>query len=173
MGVNMSKHGGLIETLARGVCVLDGHLLVCRTRGATNTYLPGGHVEFEESAPASLEREIEEEMGLVGRAGRFLGAGEHAFLQKGRRHCEVNLVYLLHVSELRADRPAPSREPHITIEWIPLAGLGESDLEPYVLRRLLPEWLDGVPGWGSTFGEPNEEPRMDVDGREETSKASS
>ena len=31
-----------IETIARGVCVRDGKLLLCRAKGGSSTYLPGG-----------------------------------------------------------------------------------------------------------------------------------
>ena len=68
-----------IEILARGVLVQNGRVLLCHTKGAANTYLPGGHVEFKESARAALCREIKEEMGLDSTAGRFLGAVEHSF----------------------------------------------------------------------------------------------
>ena len=39
-------HKGEIEIMARGVCVLDGALLLCHSAGADNTYLPGGHIDF-------------------------------------------------------------------------------------------------------------------------------
>jgi len=63
----------LIEILARGVCVVDGRLLLCHTKGARNTYLPGGHVEFREKARETLRREVEEELGVKAKVGRFLG----------------------------------------------------------------------------------------------------
>ena len=32
---------GVIETLARGVCLMDGRILLCRNRKVGNVYLPG------------------------------------------------------------------------------------------------------------------------------------
>jgi 8-oxo-dGTP pyrophosphatase MutT (NUDIX family) len=96
----MSSRDSQIEVMARGVCVRDRHLLVCHTRGAKNTYLPGGHVEFRESAPDALEREIREELGLSSRVRGFLGAIEHEYRQKGRIHCEINLVFFLDLEDI-------------------------------------------------------------------------
>ena len=45
-----------IESIARGVCVKDGKLLLCRAKGGKSTYLPGGHIEFGESGRIALVR---------------------------------------------------------------------------------------------------------------------
>lgn len=131
-----------IEILARGVCVKRGRLLLCHTRGADNTYLPGGHVEFGESARLSLAREIREELGATARVGRFLGAAEHVFMQKGEPHAEINLVFAMTVAGVRVDRAPQSCEKHIDFLWSDLATLETSRLEPASLRRMLPVWLD-------------------------------
>lgn len=146
-----------VEILARGACVQEGALLVCHTLGAANTYLPGGHVEFGESAIAALEREVLEELGLDARAGPFLACVEHTFLQNGVRHCEVNLIFRIDVPGLAAGRRVVSAEPHIEFFWTPLDRLAESALEPAPVRFCLKEWLAGEKGafqrWASTFPE--------------------
>ena len=134
-----------IETLARGVCVKQGHLLLCHTKGAKNTYLPGGHVEFNEKAKVSLQREMMEELGLTARVGRFLGVVEHAFIQNKVRHCEINLVFLMQLPGITPARPVKSHEDYIEFLWIPLNRLGKSKLEPAVLRKILPGWLKATP----------------------------
>ncbi len=148
----MSKE---VEVLARGVCIQDGHLLVCRARGSDMTFLPGGHVEFDESVLDSLVREVEEEMGRRAKVGAFLGVIEHGFVQKGEPHCEVNLIFRMRVEGLKAPHRPASREGHIGFEWIPMSRLGRSDLEPYVAKSLLRRWVTrrgNVSGWGSTLG---------------------
>jgi len=150
----MSGKNREIEVMARGVFVCRGHLLACRTGKADMTYLPGGHVEFGESVRAALAREIREELGCRAIVGRFLGAVEHPYLQKGKPHCEINLVFAMRVRGLDPRRPARSAEGHLSFSWIPISSLGRSDLEPAVLRRLLPVWLRagrGAGNWGSTF----------------------
>lgn len=136
---------GAIETLARGACLMDGQILLCRNCKAGNVYLPGGHIEFGETGAAALTREVREEMGCRSRVAGFLGCAEHFFVQKGRTHAEINLVYALKVAGIApADQP-PCREAWIEFFWHPLARLGGSRLEPAVLRRLLPRWLAAAP----------------------------
>jgi len=141
-----------IEVLARGVCTVGGHVLICRNAGRGIHYLPGGHVEFGEPARVALEREIEEELGLPSRAGAFLGGIEHGFVQDGVLHCEVNLVFALTVAGLVQDKPVAAAESHLRFRWLPLAELADDDsLEPAVLRTCLPNWLAGRgPVWQSS-----------------------
>ena len=147
----MKKH--TIEILARGVCVVQGQLLLCHTRSASNTYLPGGHVEFREQARDALEREIAEEMGLRTKAGRFLGCVEHAFKQKGKWHAEINLVFELRIPGLTPATPPRSREEWIDFQWVPVMKLRPAKLEPAVLIRQLPLWLKATSGFvGSAEG---------------------
>lgn len=144
-----------IEVLARGVCVKNGKLLVCRSKGARNTFLPGGHVEFQEPAVNGLVREIREELGAEARIREFLGAVEHTFMQKGERHCEINLVFRMDIPGLSPVRPPVACEHWIAFDWIPLTALGRRCLEPWPLRKLIPAWIRTrrTPArWGSTLG---------------------
>jgi len=130
-----------VEVIARGVCCRAGKILLCQTRGAANTYLPGGHVEFMETARAGLEREITEELGLASTAGRFLGAVEHSFTQKGNLHCEWNAVFELVIPGISPDSTPAAVEDHITFFWQDLEALKAAGLEPSVLCERLPQWL--------------------------------
>jgi len=125
------------------VCLKAGKVLLCHTKGAANTYLPGGHVEFGESARESLRREIAEELGVACRVGRFLGVVEHTFRQKGRRVCEVNLVFEFSSAGLSPRRSPSSKESHIEFLWTELGKLAAAGMEPGPLRGLLPRWIKG------------------------------
>lgn len=129
-----------IETIARGVCIVDGRLLVCRNRRVGNVYLPGGHIEFGETGAGALEREVMEEMGLVSKASAFLGCCEHRFDQHGKPHAEINLVYSLDVPALAGCPPPPSREDWICFEWLEIGMIQSSNLEPAVLRDKVAAW---------------------------------
>ena len=130
-----------VEVIARGVCVADGRLLLCHGKKADLTYLPGGHIEFRETARQALVREIREELGREAEAGRFLGCCEHAFLQKGEPHAEINLVFELRIPGLDPHAPVAAAEPWISFRWQPLSALAEAHLEPAPLRAAIAEWL--------------------------------
>jgi len=150
----MRRH---IELIARGVLVRDGHLLLCHSKGAKNTYLPGGHIEFGESACEALAREIEEELGRPATIGRFLGGVEHTFVQKGKRHCEVNLVFAMRMTGVKPPRRPRSKEKKIDFRWLPIEQLPDSRLEPRPLRALLGDWLEvRTSRWASTFRSPHQ-----------------
>jgi len=120
-----------IEVIARGVCVQDGKILLCRAKGGTTTYLPGGHIEFGETGRQALVREVKEELGVDAETGSFLGVVENAFNQHGKPHAEINLVYEL---KLPAATSAQAREAWIEFEWRDRAHL--DDLLPAAFRRL-------------------------------------
>ena len=130
-----------VEVIARGACVIDGQLLLCHGKKATLTYLPGGHIEFRETARQALVREIKEEMGRDAEAGRFLGCCEHAFVQKGKPHAEINLVFELHIPGLDPNAPVTAAEEWIGFRWQPLDKLDRACLEPAPWRALIAEWL--------------------------------
>ncbi len=129
-----------IETIARGICVKDGHVLICRNRKVGNLYFPGGHIEFGETGAEALVREVREEMGVDSAAREFLGCCEHRFDQRGRPHAEINLVYALEISSLAPGAPAPSCEDWIEFEWMPADRLADSAVEPAALRRRALDW---------------------------------
>ena len=124
-----------IETIARGVFIRDGHLLLCHAKGGNTTYLPGGHIEFGETGRAALAREISEELGLIAKVGQFMGTVENSFVQKKSPHAEINLVYRMEIPDLPLNpTTVPALEDWIEFEWRPLDRL--DDLLPTDFRRL-------------------------------------
>lgn len=123
-----------IETIARGVCIQNGKVLLCRAKGGATTYLPGGHIEFGETGRQALVREIKEEMGVDATAGVFLGVVENQFRQHGKPHVEINLVYRLFLPE---STPATAKEDWIAFEWRDLADLDAARLLPAEMAQLI------------------------------------
>ena len=128
-----------IENIARGVCVVDGHVLLCRPAGGDYTYLPGGHIEFGEKGAEALAREVREELGLEAEVGELLGVVESSFVQHGKPHAEISLVYRLGLPGLSSGNlpPAPltSQEDWIEFAWWPVDRLDEANLLPPEMRR--------------------------------------
>ena len=116
-----------IETIARGVCVQNGKVLLCRAKGGASTYLPGGHIEFGETGRQALVREMMEEMGVAARAGDLLGVVENSFMQHGKPHAEINLVYRM---ELPNDTEAKALKSWIEFEWRPVEDIDSANLLP-------------------------------------------
>ena len=125
-----------IETIARGVCVDGGKILLCRAKGGKSTYLPGGHIEFGETGRRALVREVKEELGVDSATGAFLGALENSFLQNGKPHAEINLIYELKLDDAAGATCLKSREEWIEFEWFGLNELDSANLLPESLRCL-------------------------------------
>lgn len=127
-----------IEVIARGIAIREGKVLLCRAKGGSSTYLPGGHIEFGEKGAEALVREIKEEMGLDSTAGDMVGVVENAFMQKGKPHQEINLVYALSFEPMIASMmPTYAMEDWIEFEWCEISRLEEKNLLPVEMRELV------------------------------------
>ncbi len=133
-----------------------GAVLLCRNVKHGYYYLPGGHVEFGESAAEALVREIEEETGLRASVGSMVLASEHVFEAK-RRHHEVNLVF--HVEQIVTAQGDPAErvesvEAAIAFEFVDLAGVTDLDVRPAETRAWLAAGgkIDPSAGWISAAG---------------------
>ena len=121
-----------IETIARGVCVKDGKVLLCLPKDRSYSYLPGGHIEFGETGREALVREMKEETGLDATAGELLGVVESSFVQKGERHCEINLIYEMKIREqgIGNRKQVKSCEDWICFDWVDCDKLDSANLLP-------------------------------------------
>lgn len=131
---------GNIEIIVRGVCVVNKRLLLCHGKNASYSYLPGGHIEFGESAVSALKRELKEELGLSIRVQRFLGCFENRFKQKARLHCEINLVFEFTIP-YSGKKCIKARERHIEFLWVPLNELKKYNVQPSFIPQTITKWL--------------------------------
>ena len=124
--MNEEKH---IETIARGVCIRNGKVLLCLPKDRSYSYLPGGHIEFGETGREALVREMKEETGLDATAGDLLGVVESSFVQKGEKHCEINLIYRMEVRGGEGEK-VRSCEDWICFDWVDCDKLDSVNLLP-------------------------------------------
>jgi 8-oxo-dGTP diphosphatase len=139
--------------LARASIVKENKVLVAHAIGNKNTFLPGGHIEFGESAKDALIRELEEELGVSCVVRDFLGLVEHKWLNKGILNCEINQVFKIQSNELQISANPKSMESHIEFFW---RGADElEDLQPYPLRKAIKNYLNGSSNtwWESSLNE--------------------
>ncbi|MFN7022717.1 MAG: NUDIX hydrolase [Phycisphaerales bacterium] len=127
-----------IELIVRGVWVHDGKVLLCRNVGKGYLYLPGGHIEFGESAANALKREFLEECGVEVDVRGLILATEGAFEAGKRWHHEINLVFQCSARNIKVK----SREPEIAFDWVDLAAVVDLDLRPLGVKA----WLAAGPG---------------------------
>ena len=139
-----------IELLVRAVIQDGEHTLVARTMGATNTHLPGGHLEPGESLRFALERELKEEFGIHVQVGKYLGAVEHAWEEDGAANHEINHCFEAASRELRATERPQSPEAQLEFFWHTVEEFEEHNLQPAPLRQLIVGTKDQT-WWGSTI----------------------
>lgn len=143
MALRKKVQDSSIEFIARALVVHQRQVLLCWSLRGGYAYLPGGHIEFGETAARAVVRELREEVTGSFRASGLAGVHEHAF----PGHHEVNLVF--HV-ERRGRAELRSRESHIAFSWHPLSSLKRIDLRPASLASMIPRLVKGrSPMWWS------------------------
>lgn len=124
----------MVEIIARGVLKRAGKVLLCQNVVNGYFYLPGGHVEFGESARGALAREFMEECGCRVRVKQLAAVSEGTFTLKRRVHHEVNLVF--HVEQV-GKAEIKSLEPKIAFAWLAKQQIRKADVRPASAKRFL------------------------------------
>jgi 8-oxo-dGTP diphosphatase len=139
-----------IHILSRGVFIDEGHILLCRTLDLKNNFffLPGGHIEHQESAETALIRELKEETGNEFYIKRFLGCLEHSFEPGHNSIChnhEYNLVFEVGSNNLSSKDKIPQVEKNIELIWIPFSQLPELEFRPgQFFVEIISKWLNNA-----------------------------
>lgn len=144
-----------IHNLARAVIIKDDYILLgydprpepihYYEPGSRFYYLPGGHIEFKESAKTALLREIQEEIGHTGIIERYLGSIENSWSFEGDEICchthEVNHIFKCDVPEINPKFELHQVDADVAFHWIKLSELYNIDLRPVKLKELIHVWL--------------------------------
>ena len=152
-----------IHVLSRGVIIDQNHILLAYDPrphpyhyyelNVPFYYLPGGHIDFQESAPNALIREIKEETGFEAVIEKFLGIIEHAWSFPGDEVCchthEMNLIFKIHIAELKFRDQVLQKEDHVAFQWLPIDAL-YGVVRPLPLKSALSKWLQCADYKGNT-----------------------
>jgi 8-oxo-dGTP pyrophosphatase MutT (NUDIX family) len=139
--------------LVRGIVFANGKVLLAHQLGASNTFLPGGHIESGESAELALIREIKEEIGKTAIVKRFIGAVECVWTENNQDNHEINLIFEAAIPNVGSDTPPQSLEAHLEFIWAEPVELKIHNLQPYPLVECLSDWKLGkyYGLWGSSL----------------------
>jgi ADP-ribose pyrophosphatase YjhB (NUDIX family) len=145
---------GIIEITARAIITDDTKtkMLFCAPQKENSAdkyyYLPGGHVEFGESAKAALLRELSEETGIRASTAElnFIGTEENIFMQGNIPHHEINVYF--EVKRFFSGREkVESLEKGILFEWLPIADIPNFPILPEKIKSFLSKWETGKLFW--------------------------
>ena len=146
------------ELIARGVIIQNGAILVNHNTnaktGESYCALPGGHVDADESCPAALQREIEEEMGATVEVGDLCFVAESVYAGRhdwDARRQEVVLYFWAQLtSELQIENgKILSPESDKNFAWLPLEELEATNLLPLSFKNWLMRNSNRVPNFSS------------------------
>ena len=133
------------------ILIQEGRILLERTIGKNEYYLPGGHVQPLEKTDETLIRELREELHSEMEITGFAGVGELFFPWEGRTIQQLCFYYRVRFrtekaapgipAEGRFDGfdPAETRHYHLEYVWVPLEQLDRIRIRP---GNILPLLLD-------------------------------
>lgn len=144
LNTNPSHNGGKkINIIVRAIIIHNNHVLLT-TVTDENPYfppdiyfLPGGHVDYNESCLAALNREIFEETALNIDSARFSGALECSWERQGSLYHEINIIYETTIKNLDIRKPPLSMEIFQKFIWVPLEKLSQITVLPKKINNVI------------------------------------
>lgn len=147
-----------IHLLGRVALISNDHILLAHKIGAENTFLPGGHVEYNEAAKNAILREVREEFDGEAIIEGFIGVIEHSFEYYSQPYHELNLLFSGRLLNYNYTQIPKSLEPHLEFYWQRIDKLREANLLPLPLLTIIPSYYRDRKGslWTSTIGNEKE-----------------
>ena len=135
-----------IHVTTRAAVIDHGHILLCKTTDlADNFYfMPGGHIEHNETAEYALLRELEEETGSKAQLKRLLGCLEYIFEPGHSSIChnhEYSFYFEATLENIKFGTALPKIESNVDLVWLKIEDLKNIDFRPEPLVELLAIWL--------------------------------
>lgn len=136
----------MIENIVRALIFRGekNEILLARQKGANYTFLPGGHIEFGETAKQALDREIVEEIGTEGFIGIPLFTIENLFTDANNKPCHEIATYFTYTFYKRFyTEQVVSAEDHLEMFWTHIDDLCHFNLKPGILTKLIIDFSKG------------------------------
>lgn len=136
----------MIENIVRAVIInaAKNEILLAKQKGKNYTFLPGGHIEFGETARHALDREMLEETGAEGRIGVHLWTIENIFTDPDKEPCHEIASYFTYTFYKRFyTESVISQEDHLEFLWVDIHQLEHFDLKPDIISRLIASLVSG------------------------------
>ena len=128
-----------LQSVVRALIFGQDHLLLTRWRDSY-AFCIGGRVEHGEPLHKAVQRELCEETGLQGRIAKLLYFDENFFYQNHLAWHEYGWYFLMEAegSLPSLDQVLPNPDhPDLSIQWVPIADLPQTEIYPRFLRRFL------------------------------------
>jgi len=129
-----------IHLLGRVALISNGHILLAHGIGAENTFLPGGHVEYNEAVKNVILRELREEFDGEVQIKEFIGVIEQSFEYRGQPYHELNLLFSGRLLNFDYTQIPKSLESHLEFYWQRIDNLREANLLPQPLLTIVPSY---------------------------------
>jgi ADP-ribose pyrophosphatase YjhB (NUDIX family) len=130
-----NKENKCFHILVRGIILDNDCLLVVKAKNASNTFLPGGHLNYNEDLVRALEREIMEEMGINCETGKYIGCVETQWAENDVINQEINHIFM--INGINKNMEIKSKESHLEIYWIKINDMEKENLLPYSMRKIV------------------------------------
>ncbi len=129
-----------IHLLGRVALISNAHILLAHEIRAKNTFLPGGHIEYNEAAKNTILRELREEFDGEVQIEGFIGVVEHSFEYHNQPYHELNLVFSGRLLHCHCPQIPKSLESHLEFYWQRIDKLKEANLLPLPLLTIIPSY---------------------------------
>jgi ADP-ribose pyrophosphatase YjhB (NUDIX family) len=147
MDLEILGQGDGFKVRAAAVAIRDGRVLLHFIKGGGDSdtvycVLPGGGVDFGETARDAVARELREELSVDAGVGRLLFVAEQFFALTRRRWHQLAWYYEVTLpgdceAVLRDSWDVTEPPYRTTFRWVPLADLDSAPLIPGFLRQAL------------------------------------
>ncbi len=135
----MNKYKDTIELIVRLVIKRENKILLCLNKKNNNYFLPGGHVEFNDSFEKTIYKEMAEELGWSKsdiKSFKFNWYLENFYFSKDEAepHAEVNMIFDVEIDD---NTKIQSQEPHIGFDWVELQNISNIKILPETIVPFL------------------------------------